>query len=67
MKKNLVGWGKKGDDDLPSYMGIINKPCNKDPYEPSSISWKVVRSIEFSHQAQVTFPKISHKFVQVPG
>ena len=28
---------------------------------------EVVRSIEFSHQAQVTFPKISHKFVQVPG
>ena len=35
----LVG-EKKGMMFLPSYMGIINKPWNKDPYEPSSISWK---------------------------
>ena len=41
------GWlrSKKGDENLPSYVGIINKTMkegtHKDPYKTTRIPWKV--------------------------
>ena len=30
---------KIGDEKLPAYIGVfLNKPWNKDPYEPTSLS-----------------------------
>ena len=39
-EKNLGWLGYIGDEILPSYVGIIINHC-KDPYWPTSISWKV--------------------------
>ena len=42
MKKRALGClGGIGDDILPKFMGIFLKSQYKDPYKPTSISWKV--------------------------
>ena len=61
------GWlGYLGDDTTHLYWGIIkniyNKPTNKDPYEPASISWNV-KQVGNDHliTADVGIPIIENK------